>query len=123
MVGLGWGTQLYLSPTQLGKRSPGHLIDYLLEEISTTYRKEEGLVGGALHLSLLPPSSEFSVPGWSWHLQTTCSPKGPAICSQRWCGFRSTFPVVPRGRVGWFFPSLLNNGHSECPSEWVYGWL
>lgn len=40
VVGLGWGTQRYLSPTQLGKRSPELLTDYLLEEISTTYRKD-----------------------------------------------------------------------------------
>ena len=29
-------------------------------------------------------------------------------------GSHSTFPLVPRGkRVGWFLPSLQNNGHSE----------
>lgn len=72
-----------------------------------------------MHLSHPLPVSVFSAPGWSGHPLIVC-PKGPAICSQRWCGFRSTFPVVPRGKtVGWFFLSLQNNGHSE----WVYGWL
>lgn len=50
VVGLGWETQQSLSPTRLGKES--RTADYLLEEISTTYRKDQGLVGGALHLSL-----------------------------------------------------------------------
>lgn len=52
VVGLGWETQQPLSPTRLGKES--RMPDYLLEKISTTYRKDQGLVGGALHLSLLP---------------------------------------------------------------------
>lgn len=126
MVGLGWETQQPLSPTRLGKES--RTPDYLLEKISTTYRKDQGLVGGALHLSAYSrPFSVFSVPGWNWHLQTTCSPKGHAICSQRWCGFRSTFPVVPRGKLGGFFPAcqtmaILSDPLSGCTggSEGVY---
>lgn len=124
MVRLCWETQQPLSPTRLGKES--RTPDYLLE-ISTTYRKEQGLVGGALHLSLLQALLVFSVPGWNWHLQTTCSPKGHAICSQRWCGFRNTFPVVPRGKLGGFFPAcqtmaILSDPLSGCTggSEGVY---
>lgn len=52
VVGLGWETQQSLSPTRLGKES--RTPDYLLEKISTTYRKDQGLVGGASHPSLLP---------------------------------------------------------------------
>lgn len=77
-------------------------------------QKRLGSDGGAGCLRPVPAPLCALRPSWSQHPLAAGSPEGSAICSQRWPGFRSTFPGVPRGkRVGWFFPSLQNNGHSE----------
>lgn len=110
MVGLGWETEQPLSPTRLGKES--RTPDYLLEKISTTYRKDQGLVGGALHLSAYSrPFSVFSVPGWNWHLQTTCVPRGTLFVLRDGVASGAHFRLCPE--ASWV-------GFSQLAKQWPF---